>query len=78
MTAEQKVKSVYPEAEIKFAPTRTNPWDWSTDNYFNNTILALGVWVGGRCLSYGGKFEHLLWRRAWKRINKDMLRKMEQ
>lgn len=73
MSAEQRVKSVYPEAEWK--------WDWvtlpsATDTWKTYRFLP-GVWIDDRCLAFGGKIETYIWRRAWKLIQKEMLKKLE-
>jgi endo-alpha-1,4-polygalactosaminidase (GH114 family) len=33
--------------------------------------------AGNKLLAYGGKYETPLWRRAWKSIEKEMLKKLE-
>lgn len=80
MTCEDKVKAVYPEAVLKFDLIRkSNKADWSTDgSHLGAEFLALGVWAGNYCLSFGGKYEYLLWRRAWKVIQKNLLKKLEE
>lgn len=79
MRAEDKVKSVYPDAILKwdlvYEPSK---WDWSSDgSHRGKEFLANGVWVGSRCLAFGGKYEHLIWGRAWKKIEKEMLKRLE-
>ena len=78
--AEQLVKAVFPDAEMRFdwVSPRTR-WIWSADKSINyrNSIWANGIWVGGECLVFGGKYEFELWRKAWKQIKKNMLKKLE-
>jgi len=77
LRAEDKVKSVYPEAVLKWGWIPQSTWDWSTDgSHYGKEIMAKGVWIGNKCYAYGGKFEHILWRRTWKKIQQEMLKKL--
>ena len=78
--AEMKVKAVYPEAKLEWGHVRENTsWSWSTDKnaYYGRDLFTIGVWVGDKCLVYGGKFEFKIWQRAWKQICREMLEKLE-
>ena len=78
-TAEQKVKSVFPNAEWRrdFIKIKSK-WDWSTDSCLKDSeIFTFGIFVGNKCYAYGGKYEHVLWRRAWKKIQQEMLHILE-
>lgn len=81
MTAEEKVKSVYPEAQLRFGWIRIpSKYDWYTDEdgkWMKERYLR-HIWTAhDKILSWGGKFEHILWRKAWKQIQKEMLKKLE-
>ena len=83
MFAEQKVKNIYPEAELKYDwVTIESKWVWNTNGIGetrlkDREIYIRGVWIGNTCLACGGKFEHQIWRKAWKNIQKIMLGKLE-
>ena len=78
--AEQKVKAVYPNAELRFdfvSPVTRWTWYSNKSHDYGKSFLANGIWVNDRCIVFGGKFEFELCRRAWKQIKKDMLKKLE-
>jgi hypothetical protein len=83
MTPEQRVKLVYPEAMLRHCwvklPTK---WDWYIDCAnsplaFAGERFVIHIVAGNKLLAYGGKYETPLWRRAWKSIEKEMLKKLE-
>jgi hypothetical protein len=77
--SEQYVKNIYPNAivqsdwvniRLKTVYTETSGPEW-------DYRYLLHIATGNKVLAFGGKFEHLLWRRAWKAIKKEMLEKLE-
>jgi hypothetical protein len=70
--AETKVKSIYPEAELGYGLVTT------AKNFNHRELFTMGIWINQECLVYGGKDEFKLWQRAWKEIQKNMLRKLER
>jgi hypothetical protein len=79
INAETKVKSIYPDAELGYGlVTPKTKWVWSTsNNLYHRELFTMGIWISQECLVYGGKDEFKLWQRAWKEIQKNMLRKLE-
>jgi hypothetical protein len=74
MTAEQKVKQLFPNAIMRWDNVPIYLKDYSNPI---TTILAKGVWIDNKCIAFGGKVETLIWRRAYKKLNKLFLEKME-
>ena len=54
--AEQQVKTVYPNAEMRFGWVSPKVlWTWSSDKSpdYRKSILARGIWVDDKCLVFG-------------------------
>jgi hypothetical protein len=70
---EDRFKAIFPEAELKIAWV-TTPSRYDLDG---PKIFVKSVWVGDTCYAFGGKYETKIWRRAWKKIQLEMLQKLE-
>jgi hypothetical protein len=73
--AERKVKSIYPNAEMRYETVNPSGSDWAT--YYIPKLSCKSIWIGNECLAWGGKFESKLRSRAWKLVQSQMLKKLE-